>query len=215
MTEQEWLGCTAPWLMLEYLQDKASERKLQLVACACCRRIPGFLESEPDRQGLELTERDADGLATDEEFETLPNDDWDIRWYRRNCWDAIHRAMGSYHDYVWDSVWESRNPYATTEQAQDQARRQSDADLAVLLFDIFGNPFRPVSIDPSWLTWHDGLLVSMARQMYDSSDFRDMPVLGDALEEAGCQDQSILGHCRSGGVHGRGCWVVDLVLGKK
>jgi predicted component of type VI protein secretion system len=70
-------------------------------------------------------------------------------------------------------------------------------------------------IEPSSLTWHDGLLASIARQMYDSRDFLDMPILADALEEAGCTDQDILSHCRSGGEHVRGCWVIDLLLGKK
>jgi hypothetical protein len=65
------------------------------------------------------------------------------------------------------------------------------------------------------LTWHDGLLVSMARQMYESRDFTDMPVLADALEEAGCTDADILAHCRQSSEHVRGCWVVDLLLGKE
>jgi hypothetical protein len=70
-------------------------------------------------------------------------------------------------------------------------------------------------VDPAWLRWHDGLLVSMAQKMYDSRDFRDRPVLADALEEAGCSDQNILGHCRQpGGEHVRGCWLVDLLLGR-
>jgi len=88
--------------------------------------------------------------------------------------------------------------------------RQSD-----VLRCIFGPlPFRPVALAPSWRTWHGGLPVSMARRMYGSRDFGDLPVLADALEEAGCQDQDILGHCRSGGEHVRGCWVIDLLLGK-
>jgi hypothetical protein len=88
--------------------------------------------------------------------------------------------------------------------------------MAKLLRDIFGPlPFRPIILDPAWLTWHDGLLVSMAQQMHESGDFTDLPILADALEEAGCQDQDILGYCRSGGEHVRGCWVVDLVLGKE
>jgi hypothetical protein len=70
-------------------------------------------------------------------------------------------------------------------------------------------------IEPSWVTWYGGLIVSIARQMYEARDFTDMPILGDALEEAGCTDQDILVHCRSGGEHVRGCWVVDLVLGKE
>jgi hypothetical protein len=83
-----------------------------------------------------------------------------------------------------------------------------------LLHDLFGpSPFRSILLDP-WLTWHDCLLVSMAQQMYDSRDFSDMPILADALEEAGCANQDIFGHCRSGGEHVRGCWVVDLLLGK-
>jgi hypothetical protein len=63
VTEQEWLDCADPGKMLDYLHSIASERKLRLFACACCRRIPGYLESEPDRRGLELTECDVDGLA--------------------------------------------------------------------------------------------------------------------------------------------------------
>ena len=85
---------------------------------------------------------------------------------------------------------------------------------SLLLRDILGNPFRLVSLDPVWLTWHGGLLVSMAQRMYDSRDFSDMLVLADAMEEAGCTNQDILAHCRSGGEHVRGCWVVDLVVGK-
>jgi hypothetical protein len=88
------------------------------------------------------------------------------------------------------------------------------AAQAGLLRCIFGNPFRSVTLDPAWLSWHGGLPVSIARRMYDSRDFSDMPVLADALEEAGCRDAEILGHCRSGGEHVRGCWVVDLLLGK-
>jgi hypothetical protein len=95
------------------------------------------------------------------------------------------------------------------------------ADLAALrvyqphfLREIFGNPFRPFTLNPVWLTWHDGLLVSMARQMYESRDFTDMPILADALEEAGCTNQDILAHCRCGGEHVRGCWVIDALLGK-
>jgi hypothetical protein len=83
-----------------------------------------------------------------------------------------------------------------------------------LLRDIF-NPFHPISLNLAWLSWHDGMLLSMARQMYDSRDFTDMPILADALEEAGCTDQDILNHCRQTGEHVRGCWVVDLLLGKE
>ena len=85
---------------------------------------------------------------------------------------------------------------------------------AALLRRIIGCPFRSVSLDPAWLTWHDGLLVWMAQRIYDSRGFSDMPVLADMLEEAGCTDKDILSHCRSGGEHVRGCWVVDLLLSR-
>jgi hypothetical protein len=93
-------------------------------------------------------------------------------------------------------------------------RTEEESCQCAIIRDIFGNPFRPSILDPAWLTWHGSLLVSMARQVYDSRDFMDMPILADALEEAGCTNQDILGHCRSGCEHVRGCWVVDLVMGK-
>jgi hypothetical protein len=93
---------------------------------------------------------------------------------------------------------------------------------AALLRDIFGNPFRPISPSPAVLTWNDATVVRLARAAYDE---RHMPagtldngrlaVLSDALEEAGCMDQDILGHLRGPGPHVRGCWPVDLLLGKE
>ncbi len=78
--------------------------------------------------------------------------------------------------------------------------------------DIFPNPFRPVTFAPEWRT---EAAVGIASQMYDSRDFGNMPILADALQDAGCEHADILAHCRdSHGVHVRGCWVVDLVLGK-
>jgi hypothetical protein len=77
---------------------------------------------------------------------------------------------------------------------------------------MFGNPFRPISFDPEWRT---STAVALAQQMYDSRDFNVMPILADALQDAGCENEDVLDHCRAAdGVHVRGCWVVDLVLGK-
>ncbi|MBN9118355.1 MAG: hypothetical protein J0I06_04200 [Planctomycetes bacterium] len=80
------------------------------------------------------------------------------------------------------------------------------------MLDVFGNPFRPVTFSPGWRTDTAALL---ARTMYDSRDFSAMPILADALQDAGCDNTDILSHCReTNQVHVRGCWVVDLVLGK-
>jgi hypothetical protein len=84
----------------------------------------------------------------------------------------------------------------------------------VLLQDIFGNPFRPITIDPSWLTWNDGTVRKIAQAIYEERAFDRMPILADALEEAGCTNADIRNHCRRSGEHVRGCWVVDLLLRK-
>lgn len=90
--------------------------------------------------------------------------------------------------------------------------REDETIQATLLRDLFGNPFRPVGFSPEWRT---DTVAALARQMYDSRDFSAMPILADALQDAGCDNDDILNHCRSGGVHVRGCWVVDLALGKE
>jgi hypothetical protein len=82
------------------------------------------------------------------------------------------------------------------------------------LHEIFGNPFRPVSVNPSWLAWNGGTLVCLAQAIYADRSFDRLPILADALEDAGCSAADILAHCRGGGEHVRGCWVVDLLLGK-
>jgi hypothetical protein len=81
-----------------------------------------------------------------------------------------------------------------------------------LIRDIFGNPFRPLAFSPAWPT---DTAVTLARQMYESRNFSAMPILADALQDAGCDNDDVLNHCRGPGPHVRGCWVVDLVLGKE
>jgi len=85
-------------------------------------------------------------------------------------------------------------------------------DHVSLLRDIFGNPFRSLTFEPDWRT---STAVALAQQMYDSRDFSAMPILADALQDAGCDNAEILDHCRGPGSHVRGCWVADLVLGKE
>jgi hypothetical protein len=81
-----------------------------------------------------------------------------------------------------------------------------------LLYDVFGNPFRPVAFSPEWRT---NTVIALARQMHESRDFSAMPILADALQDAGCDNADILDHCRGPGPHVRGCWCVDLVLGRE
>ena len=81
-----------------------------------------------------------------------------------------------------------------------------------LLRDILGNPFRPVALDPEWRT---STVVALAQGIYEERAFDRLPILADALQDAGCENEDILNHCRSKGPHVRGCWVVDLLLGNE
>jgi hypothetical protein len=90
-----------------------------------------------------------------------------------------------------------------------RAERRAQCDL---LREIFGNPFRPPAVQPAWLSWNEGTLPRLARGIYDDRAFDRLGILADALEDAGCTDAVILGHCREPGEHVRGCWLVDLLL---
>jgi hypothetical protein len=112
-------------------------------------------------------------------------------------WEAqVAAGSGAYHDLL--------HEYELPEQAE-QSR---------LLRDVQGNPFRPVAVEPGWLAWNDGTVVKLAQGIYEERAFDRSPILADALEEAGCTDADLLGHLRSPGPHVRGCWALDLVLGK-
>lgn len=230
MTEAELTGWTDPRRMLEHLlQGNVSDRKLRLFAVACCRRIWGLLEDGSGQRAVEMAEQFADTLTFADELATA-NTKADNAWKTDDSRAEVRsrRIAAFYADYA--ASWtlgvrsdnEGRWPLNVIDVIQEakeiatglSSHPEKYAQQALLLHDIFGNPFRPVTIEPAWLAWHDGLLASMARQMYESRDFTDMPILADALEEAGCTNADILGHCRSGGEHVRVCWVVDLVLGK-
>jgi len=96
----------------------------------------------------------------------------------------------------------------------DHAKQKEQVTQAALLRDLFGNLFCPASLDPLWLSWNDGTVPQMARVFYDEGRFDGLPVLADALEEAGCADAAVLSHCRQPDGHVRGCWVIDRILGK-
>ena len=83
-----------------------------------------------------------------------------------------------------------------------------------MLLEVFANPFRSRILDPVWLSWNNGTVGKLAQAIYDDGAFDRLPVLADALEEAGCTDADKLTHCRSEGPHVKGCWVVDLILSK-
>lgn len=100
-----------------------------------------------------------------------------------------------------------------TYTAAEPIHRLHTFDAVELVREVFGNPFRPTVIDSGWLDWNESTVLRMAQVIYRKRCFRNMPILADALEEAGCNDSAILSHCRAPQEHVRGCWVVDLLLG--
>jgi hypothetical protein len=219
MTEAEWLGCEDPTPMLAFLRRKAGARKMRLFACACCRR---FWELAPDvcRGLIELAERYADKRYTGD------------RITQREATEALNAAQkcargqlpGPKCAFVaadrllrfqmegGAAVWAAR---AVLNDARDElaetARVAERAVQAALMRDVVGNPLNPASIDSAWLT---STVVALAQGIYAERAFDRMPILADALQDAGCDNNTILEHCRGSGPHCRGCWVVDLILGK-
>jgi hypothetical protein len=92
--------------------------------------------------------------------------------------------------------------------------REERLAQCAILRDLFGHLWHPVHLEPRWRRWHAGVIVQMARSIRDEGRFGDLPILADALEDAGCADAHVLHHCRAGGPHVRGCWLLDLLLGK-
>ena len=206
MTEGEWLTATDPELMyFAVLDSRPSDRKLRLFGCAVCRLVPALMSSLSGRAGVDLTEQDTDNPGAEVRFEGL-EDTFDFQWNRRDGRDLADRAW----DLHWCEVCLLGFP-AGADLSSHPEVLDRQAKLKPLLRDIFGNPFRPVTFAPEWRT---ETAVSLAQTMYDARDFGNLPVLADALQDAGCENADVLDHCRGPGPHVRGCWVVDLVLGK-
>jgi hypothetical protein len=219
MSEEEWLACTNPLGMLAFLRGMFSDRKLRLFAVACCGIGWHLIADDRNRRAIEIAEGLADGATYREQLPAVRASLTSVTVWctiEESAWDAATRAaLSGARDAARSAVrskeWSGREE---RDAAWWQARAATKCTQADILRDIFGTPFRSIALAPTSLAWHGGLIVSMARQMYDSRDFREIPVLADALEEAGCMDADILNHCRQPGEHVRGCWVIDTLLGK-
>ena len=231
MTEEEWHMCPEPRMMLRFLrkligsaewldwrnrqQHEYIPRRWRLIAAACCRRLPRL--NLQDRSIIEMVERWADLQRTQidwaSEFEQYSLLSSKCRHYSTQIISSgifLASVVG----------WVRR-----TISLRGSVRKQKRSEILLnsliileklsqcdLIRDIFGNPFRPISLEPSWLT---SSVVALASAIYEQRAFDRMPILADALEEAGCDNAEILNHCRLPGEHVRGCWVVDLLLGKE
>jgi hypothetical protein len=225
MTEAEWNHCTDPQAMLNFLRGRADERKLRLFLVACCRRVQHLFTREPVRAALDTAEDYADGRAD--------------RGRLREALRAIHKARSASPLFSpWEralmtagqaaletlTVSHCHEAHSAARAAAFQGpgqsgpspaeelrrmRREEEAQCD-LVRDLF-RPFDEVRIEPAWLVWRGGTVARLARVIYEDRRFADLPVLADALEEAGCADPVLLAHCRSGAEHVRGCWVIDLL----
>jgi hypothetical protein len=203
--------------MREHLLRLHSRRRFALFGCACCRTIWPLLSDARSRVAIETTESYLDGLADECDWMAACGEADQARqavWLKRFAsGESIARAkrVATVAACRAASLMHM-DAAAEVAAAIAWSSGVSEAPLADLLRDIFGNPFRPVEFNASWRT---GDVVDLARGIYEQRTFEQLPLLADALMDAGCDSEPILGHCRSAGPHVRGCWVVDLVLGKE
>jgi hypothetical protein len=226
-----------------------SARKLRLFACACYDRIRHLLHDARARVAVEAAEQIADGIMPADELQRAearirePLDALEGRWRASRGAERIallptHEALALALVILWPEPQKAAyyassnaslafaaiaNPgAASSDTGFSRSQRVEERAQADLLRDIFGDPFRPVPLDPAWLTWNDGAVVSLAQTVYDDRellsghlDAARLAVLADMLEEeAGCSDSEILDHLRSPGPHVRGCWALDRLLDK-
>jgi hypothetical protein len=244
VTEADWLACSDPLVMTRFLRQQSAalidqvpperqeemrrhllacvaSRKFGLFACACCRALWPVLMDERSRRAVELTERCLDGEPDDEEWGPA-------REAANAAWNAIRTPAGEADRattqvrkaaaVVLRAAWgdvegvveESATVASWASLAENPAAAR--ADQVSILRDLIGNPFRPIPFDKSWLT---STVVSLARTIYDARSFELLPVLGDALMDAGCANNEVLEHCRGPNNHVRGCWLLDLLLTKE
>jgi len=231
MTEAEWLACDDPQKMLESLREKASSRKLRLFAVGCCRGIWHRLTDERSRNAVEAAERSTEEEIVGRSLDPMRQQAIAASLAVRERTSARYACTAANCVLNVSSIWKIANSAAYI--AALGAARQASVAVKVgtrrggggtpaakrernrqasLLRCIFGNPFHPVALDRTTLT---PTVVSLAQAVYDEAAFDRLPILADALEDAGCTDAEILAHCRGPGPHARGCWVVDFLLGKE
>jgi len=233
MIEAEWLTCEEPETVLRYLSENVSDRKVRLFLVACARRNQAP-QTEMTSNRIERLWSDAisagecyaDGLESLVRCEILRNEliqeGTACPLIEAPLFADIGRGVLAWSCLVDETIlaasaccelagWNTRDPSWGTPGFVAAVTAEKRGQVA-LLRDIFGNPFRPVAFLPEWRT---GTATALASLMYEARDFSALPILADALQDAGCDSTAVLDHCRGAGPHVRGCWVVDLVSGKE
>ena len=233
MTEAEWLTATDPTSMVEFVRGQTSDRKLRLFAVACGRRLGDHL-TEADRHVINFVERYADNLADRAERRAIATSQTIVSemkyatalsmselvrqpgisvasWFAQLLADRIARLTIPFPNADGSVAYMRQVERIFQSALWRDAVRTEQSHQRHLVADIFGNLFRPIGPFSSWLTSD---VLPLAESIYQERTFDRMPILADALDDAGCANADILTHCRGDGPHVRGCWVVDLLLGK-
>jgi hypothetical protein len=228
MTEAKWLRCEDPKRILLFVRGKVSDRKVRLCWCGCC----GINRWEPGEEAIDravrVGERMADGFpATAEEIfeasgalrQALEHTAESANRKRTRLLEGMFclhgdplRMYSPFSQTNWLMFLPMQFAFWRSGGWWPKSRFQEAVIWCWIIRCVVGNPFRPVTFVTEWRT---NTVVPLAHTMYDSRDFSAMPILADALQDAGCDNPDILEHCRGTGLHVRGCWVVDLVLGKE
>lgn len=219
MTEHEWLNSADLESKLAHAPSFASNRKLLLFSCACCRRVWDKLDSLLCHPLVEAAERFADDLRHSSELTEIGQELWEFVQSEKaadrvKCWSAFGAAFSLRYAPSWSvkhtSIVANSIRRSVGTACPDLAIQEMQQQVS-LLCDILGNPFRLSSFDPRWRT---SSVLDLVQTTYASRSFDLMPILADALMDAGCADEETINHCRREGGHVRGCWVIDLTLGK-
>jgi hypothetical protein len=219
MTEEEWLRCDSPTTMLLLFRGQGNniDRKYRLFACACCCRVWNFISNSAGRNAVSVAEMYADSEVSLELLNHARMEVVKLEKAGRPVAErrALLAALSTCEQDAWFAVDTITTHVVECEASPSESRQEKLAryrNQVPFVRDIFGNPFRPLTLDPSWLT---STVLTLAQQMYESRDFSPMPILADALQDAGCENEDVLDHCRGPGPHVRGCWLVDLLTGRK
>ena len=223
MTEPVYLASEDPDALFAAVGGGLSRRKLILFACGCLRLVPFKITDRKTRRAIEVIEQFAEGLVPVEDIIHLSRESHQgissptFRWAgstTSHLSHAVRMAIFQFAAYLCDDMIDLMNPVGEADNVARWVREATNRGAAAqarLFRELAGNPFRPVAFDPVWRT---AAVVGLAEAVQADRAFDRLPILADALEDAGCDAGELLAHFRGPGVHARGCWALDLVLGK-
>jgi hypothetical protein len=209
--EKDWEVCDDPDLVVQAGVALLTNRQARLFACACCRLFWDQLTHPRYRDAVEVAELFADGRADENEVRLALDRALAVP---RSSDSGAGTFLGAACETL--SAQPPLRAIVAWIVRRSQGRSDEAARLIAAFRDIMPNPFRPPApLAPAVLAWYGGQVRKLAEGIYHQRTFEELPILADALEEAGCTDQVLLNHCRSAGGHVLGCWAVDHVLAKR